>query len=185
MLNFVSEVMRGVQISTVIFCSACQNSNKRRKNMLDYVVSILWIAILVICIVLETRTTEIVTIWFMPAAAVALLLSFFKSGDDVKDLIVQVVAFVVVSLVTFFIFHVSMKKRLKGKKKNRTNLTAMIGEKCLVVEDISNIHSKGAVRFNGLVWSARSLDDTDVIENGTVVVIDGIDGVKLICSREN
>ncbi len=153
--------------------------------MLDYVVSILWIAILVICVVLENRTTEVVTIWFMPAAAVALVLSFFKTGDDVRDLLIQIVAFVVVAFVTFFIFHVSTKKGLKGKKKNRTNLTAMIGEKCLVVEEISNIHSKGAVRFNGLVWTARSLDETDVIENGTVVVIKKIDGVKLVCSREN
>lgn len=152
--------------------------------MLDYLISLVWIAILVICIILETRTVDVVAIWFMPAAAVSLLLSFFKSGDDLKDFIIQTVAFLVVSLVTYLIFSLSFKKKVKGKKKNRTNLTAMLGEKCLVVEDISNIHGKGAVYVNGLTWSARSEDDTDLIENGTVVVIKAIEGVKLVCARE-
>jgi membrane protein implicated in regulation of membrane protease activity len=39
----------------------------------------------------------------------------------------------------------------------------------------------GAVRINGLEWSARSVDDAVTPEKGTLVVIREISGVKLIC----
>jgi membrane protein implicated in regulation of membrane protease activity len=120
----------------------------------------------------------------MPAAAVALLLSFFKGETPLAAFGLQVAAFVVVAIVSFLIFKISFNKKVKKNKKGKTNLTALIGERCLVTEEISNIHVKGTVNLKGVVWSARSTDDNDVIEEGTVVVVDRIDGVKLVCSRE-
>ncbi len=152
--------------------------------MLDYALSLLWLVVLVVAIIFEVRTSDVVSVWFMPSAAVALVLSFFKSGDNMRDLTIQLVAFVLVSVVSFLIFKIAFNKKVKKMKKGKTNLTAMIGERCLVTEDISNIHAKGTVSFKGLVWSARSVDDNDVIEEGTIVVIDRVEGVKLVCSRE-
>ncbi len=153
--------------------------------MLEYALSLLWLVVLVLAIVFEVRTpSDVVSVWFMPAAAVALLLSFVKSGDSLKDFAIQVAAFAVVSLVSLLIFKIAFNKKLKKTKKGKTNITALIGEKCLVVEDISNIHVKGSVNLKGAIWSARSVDDNDYIEAGTIVVVDRIDGVKLVCSRE-
>ena len=152
--------------------------------MLDYGLSLLWLVVLVVAIVFEVRTSDVVSVWFMPAAAVALLLSFFKGETPLSAFWLQVAAFVVVAIVSFLIFKISFNKKVKKNKKGKTNLTALIGERCLVTEEISNIHVKGTVNLKGVVWSARSADDNDVIEEGTVVVVDRIDGVKLVCSRE-
>lgn len=142
--------------------------------------SLLWLVVLVIAIIFEVRTSDVVAVWFMPAAAVALLLSFILKDDFVS----QLGAFVLVSIVSFLIFKIAFNKKVKKMKKGKTNLTALIGERCLVVEDISNIHVKGSVNLKGVIWSARSVDENDVIEEGTIVVVERIDGVKLICSRE-
>lgn len=150
----------------------------------DYALSFLWASVLVVAILIEIRISDVVAVWFMPAAAVSLLLSFFPGESIMQDILVQVVAFVVVTLVSFLIFKIAFNKKIKKFKRGKTNITALIGERCLVVEDISNIHVKGAVNHNGLVWSARSADENDVIEEGSIVVVERIEGVKLVCSRE-
>lgn len=150
----------------------------------DYALSFLWASVLVVAILIEIRISDVVAVWFMPAAAVSLLLSFFPGESIMQDILVQVVAFVVVTLVSFLIFKIAFNKKIKKFKRGKTNITALIGERCLVVEDISNIHVKGAVNHNGLVWSARSVDENDVIEEGSIVVVERIEGVKLVCSRE-
>lgn len=152
--------------------------------MLDYGLALLWLAILVISIILEARTNDVVSIWFMPAATVAFVLSFFFD-DPLQGLLVQLVAFVLVSFVSFIIFKIAFSKKVKKQKRGKTNITALIGERCLVTEEISNIHVKGAVNLNGRIWTARSVDQDDVIEEGTIVVVERIEGVKLICSRED
>ena len=152
---------------------------------MNYGFALLWLVILVIAILIEVRTSDVTAVWFMPAAAVALLMNLFVKGeDDFKALLIQIIAFVLVSLVSFLIFKIALNKKVKKMKRGKTNLTALIGERCLVIEDISNIHVKGSVNLKGAIWSARSADDNDVIEEGTIVVVDRIDGVKLVCSRE-
>ncbi len=153
--------------------------------MLEYALSLLWLVVLVLAIVFEVRTpSDVVTVWFMPAAAVALLLSFFKSGDSLKDFAIQVAAFAVVSLISLLIFKIAFNKKLKRTKKGKTNLTALIGERGIVTEDISNIHVKGLVKLRWGIWSAMSVDEDDFIEAGTIVYVSDISGVKLVCSRD-
>ena len=150
--------------------------------MLEYALSLLWLVVLVLAIIFEVRTSDVVSVWFMPAAAVALLISFFAKEES--DFWIQFAAFALVSIVSFLIFKIAFNKKVKKMKRGKTNLTALIGERCLVVEDISNIHSKGTVNLKGAIWSARSTDENDVVEEGTIVVVERIDGVKLVCSRE-
>jgi membrane protein implicated in regulation of membrane protease activity len=151
---------------------------------MNYGFSLLWLVVLIVAIILEIRTSDVVAVWFMPAAAVAFLLTFFGGKDDAKNFAIQIFAFAIVSLVSFFIFKISFNKKIKRFKKGKTNITSLIGERCLVIEDISNINSKGLVNLKGSLWSAFSVDEHDYIEAGTVVVVERVEGVKLICSRE-
>lgn len=152
---------------------------------MNYGLLILWFVVLIVSIILEIRTTDVVAVWFMPAAAVALLLTFFNlSDDDFKSLLIQIVAFVLVSIVSFLIFKISFNKKVRKNKKGKTNVTSLIGERCLVIEDISNINVKGLVNLKGSIWSARCVDENDLIEAGSIVVVEKIEGVKLVCSRE-
>ena len=151
---------------------------------MNFGLSLLWFVVLIVAIILEVRTSDVVAVWFMPAAAVALLLTFFKGEDDFKSLCIQIGAFVLVSLVSFLIFKISFNKKIKRNKKGKTNVTSLIGERCLVIEDISNINVKGLVNLKGSIWSARCSDENDFIEAGSIVVVEKIEGVKLVCARE-
>lgn len=146
--------------------------------------SLLWLVVLIVAIILEIRTSDVVAVWFMPAAAVAFLLTFFGGKDEANNFAIQLFAFAIVSLVSFVIFKISFNKKIKRLKKGKTNITSLIGERCLVIEDISNINAKGLVNLKGSLWSAFSVDEHDYIEAGTVVVVERVEGVKLICSRE-
>ena len=153
--------------------------------MENYGFSLLWLVILVISILIEVRTSDVTAVWFMPAAAVSFLITFFVTGEDAfKNLMIQIIVFVFVSLVSFLIFKIAFNKKIKKFKKGKTNITSLIGERCLVIEDISNINVKGLVNLKGSIWSARSKDENDLIEAGTIVVVENIEGAKLICSRE-
>lgn len=74
-------------------------------------------------------------------------------------------------------------------KKNSNNNTALnnidlvIGEKCIVTERIDHVCGCGQARVNGLVWSARAAFEDDVFEEGEVLQIVAVEGVKLICKK--
>ena len=152
---------------------------------MNYGLSLLWLIVLIVAIIFEARISDVVAVWFIPAAAVALLLTFFEKGEDVfRSLAIQIVSFVLVSFVSFIIFKISFNKKVKSNKRGKTNVTSLIGERCLVIEDISNINVKGLVNLKGSIWSARCTDENDLIEAVTIVVVEKIEGVKLVCSRE-
>lgn len=138
----------------------------------------MWLGIIILAIFCEAQTAALVAIWFMPAALVSMVLSFF----DVY-LWVQVLAFFAISIAGIILFKKVFNKKLKATEESKTNVDAIIGKKCIVVEEISNIHAKGAVKLGGQVWSARSSDES-VIEEGKIVTVESISGVKLICKEE-
>jgi len=59
-----------------------------------------------------------------------------------------------------------------------TNADRFLGTKGLVVESIDNLQGVGAVRLEGLVWSARS-ESGSSIPNGSVVRVLRMEGVKV------
>ena len=63
-----------------------------------------------------------------------------------------------------------------------TNADRFIGQQGVVEETINNIEGKGLVKVKGAVWTARSTDGA-VIEKGSGVTVDRIDGVKLMVSK--
>jgi 4-amino-4-deoxy-L-arabinose transferase-like glycosyltransferase len=74
---------------------------------MNYGFCLLWFVVLVVAIIFEARTNDVTAVWFMPAAAVACLLAFFiKEEDDFKNLALQVLVFVFVSVVSFIIFKI-------------------------------------------------------------------------------
>lgn len=60
-----------------------------------------------------------------------------------------------------------------------TNADRCVGRTGVVLEDIDNLAAAGQVRVCGSVWSARSTDGTPIAA-GTTVVVDRIEGVKLM-----
>ena len=137
---------------------------------------IVWLIILALCLLVEIATLGLVTIWF---AGGALVTFFVAMATD--SLLIQMLVFLVVSLLLLF-FTRPIAKKFYNSKRTKTNVESVIGEQCKVTETIDNFNGTGTVLLNGLEWTARSKDET-VIEAGSRVQVCVVDGVKVIVEK--
>ena len=135
--------------------------------------SICWLAVFVLLIVIELATMGLTTIWFAGGAVAGFIASMLGA-----NVVIQAVVFFVVSIV-LLIFTRPFAVRYINSNKTKTNIDGLIGQVALVLEEINNIRETGCARLEGKEWTARSVDDT-VIPADTVVIVERIEGVKLI-----
>lgn len=139
---------------------------------------ILWAALIIIFAVFEAATAQLVSIWFVVGALASLISAFLGA-----NFAVQIIIFIAVSILALVITRPLVKKYINPKKE-RTNADKVLGQTGIVVEDIDNIQAKGQVKIDGKIWSARSLDNS-LISEGEQVIIEKIEGVKLIVKSIN
>jgi len=131
-----------------------------------------WIVLAVILIIVEACAMGLVTIWFAGGAFAAAVTTLFTS-----NIIIQIVVFLLVSIVLLYLTK-PMRAKLKiGKEK--TNVEAVVGKTGFVIEAISPAEF-GQVKVEGIIWTAMCSDHDAVIEAGTEVTVSGVEGVKLI-----
>ena len=133
---------------------------------------ILWLGVMVIMLVIEGATANLVTIWFAISALITLVMSLLG-----VPLLWQVVVFVVLSFVLVMLTRPLVKKLLKNRQP--TNADRHIGQRGIVIMTIDPITGKGQVKVDGVIWSAKSHDGTLIEEGYNVEVLD-ITGVKLV-----
>ena len=153
--------------------------------MLAYVFTGIWAALLVGSILYAILGDAKFGIPASVASTAALAISIVLTSNIYLSLFVQVaVAAFIISVPLIWYAIAGRANSDKRIKKGKANIRALIGQRCLVTEDISNIHNKGLVKYRGNVWSARCANENDYIEEGTIVVVRYVEGVKLVCSRE-
>jgi membrane protein implicated in regulation of membrane protease activity len=143
----------------------------------DYFLTISWLIAIIIFALAEAATASLVSIWFIGGAFVSLILSLFN-----VNYVIQITAFVVVSLLLLIITRPLAKKYLNNKII-KTNSEALIGKQAIVTDTIDNLLGTGRVKVEGKDWSARATDG-ELIKAGETVIIQEINGVKLIVSRQ-
>ena len=147
--------------------------------MEEYVMAIIWAAVFILSIWVEAETAEMISIWFMPGALAALVLSL----SGVEEWI-QLVSFFALSSVLLVIARLFLRKYvIKKVGKEKTDTDLLIGRQVRVEESIDNSEEKGAVKVNGQIWSARMVNDEETASAGEFVTVESISGVKLICKR--
>jgi membrane protein implicated in regulation of membrane protease activity len=137
----------------------------------------IWVGVLVLAIIVEILTDQLISIWFVPSSIVAVILDFC----DVSP-IWQVAIFLFVAILGIVLSKTVLSKYLEKANCN-TNIDAIIGEKCVVTEKVDNYAGCGQAKINGQIWSARSVDDDEVFERGEILKVVAIEGVKLICKK--
>lgn len=154
--------------------------------MLVYVLTGVWAALLVCSVLISIFQDAKLGIPASVASLAAMVISLVMPAEEFYlSLFIQVAAAAAIVAMPLIWYYVAGRANAdKRIKKGRANIRALVGQRCLVVEDISNIHNKGLVKYKGNVWSARSVTENDYIEEGTIVVINYVEGVKLVCSRE-
>ena len=133
-----------------------------------------WLAIVIILVVIELITVNLVTIWFIASGLLAMIISMFTN-----NMLIQFFVFSVGGTV----FLIITKPMLDKKNKHinvRTNLDRVLDMKGVVSEKI-DVNKIGEVKVDGKKWSALS---DEFIETGTIVKIVDIDGVKLKVKKE-
>ena len=142
--------------------------------------ALFWVLVATAAAIIESQTCDLISIWFVPGAVVAMLLAFFDVAFWV-----QAVVFISISAVTLTLVHTVLKKYMPKKKEHKMNVDAMIGARGIVEEEIDNIREKGSVKVRGLIWTARSANDEVTIPAGSVVTVMQVSGVKLICKVQS
>lgn len=135
--------------------------------------AVIWLAALVILLLAEALTLGLTTIWFAGGALIALIAALVGA-----NIWVQLGIFLAVSLI-LLIFTRPAALRYMNKSTLKTNVDSLTGEVGVVSERIDNLEATGKVKLNDVFWTARSEDGT-VIEEGAVVEISRVEGVKLI-----
>ena len=138
-----------------------------------------WLVLMILFIIIEIATLGLCTIWFAGGALVAFLVSL----ADLPYL-GQLGVFVVVSAALFILVRPSVARKF-NKNREKTNIDGLIGEFAVVSKRIHNLDGEGQVMLKGMEWTARTMDDSVTLEEGTKVVVRAVEGVKLIVEQGN
>lgn len=133
-----------------------------------------WLILFVVLLIIEILTLGLTTIWFAGGALAAYFVGMLGVG-----VASQVVAFLAVSVV-LLIFTRPIAVKYFNTERVRTNAESVIGRQGIVMEEIDTLQASGRVEVSGQEWAARTEDPDGKIAKGKVVVVERIQGVKLI-----
>lgn len=134
----------------------------------------IWLVLAGIFVIIEIVNLGFFIFWFAVGAVIAMLSSFI-----IKNLVLQIAIFLISSTILLFATKPLVNKFLDKDKIVKTNAYSIEGKVGKVTIDIDSIEGKGQIKINGELWSAKS-ESNDVIPKDTEVLIEKIDGVKVI-----
>ena len=91
---------------------------------------------------------------------------------------VQLLVFAAVAISAVTLARPVLRKRLHAGHHIKTNVEALVGTRAIVVSTV-DAHS-GQVKIGGEIWSARTYDETQVLEPGRPVTVMDISGATAV-----
>ncbi len=138
---------------------------------------LLWIGLAIVLAIIEAATLGLTTIWFAAGALVSLIFAWLGFS-----LVTQIVVFFISGIAFLAITRPLVIKYFKvGSVK--TNVDSLIGKSGVVIEAISE-HEYGQVKIHGQIWTAKT-NDHSLIEKDENIVVSGIEGVKLVVTKNH
>ncbi|MDD3364522.1 MAG: NfeD family protein [Syntrophomonas sp.] len=134
-----------------------------------------WILVAVLCGAVEIFTSGF---WFLWLALAALLVAAGVSVTLLVSLPGQLLVFALITLV-FVVFTRPLVLKLVKSNDTLSNVNALIGQHGISTTSISPLHY-GQVKVNGEIWTAVAAEE---IEIDVRIVVDAIDGVKLVVKK--
>lgn len=135
---------------------------------------IIWLAIFVLAIVVESLSADLASIWFAFGAIIALIISFIPG----VAWWVQLIVFLVISILTLLCLR-PLAKRLLKRNIVSSNIDEMAGKKGIMIKGYDELN-RGEVKINDVIWTAINVDESAPIPAGTKVVVIAVNGNKLI-----
>lgn len=138
----------------------------------------LWFVIIIAGVAIEVFTLDLSAIWFGVGGLAALIAA--SIGLEFAS---QLIIFVLFSALLLVLVRPFCRKFLKTKNEP-TNADRIIGEVAVVTQSINNIQETGEIKILGQLWTARSVDDSNIAAEQIVRVV-SIRGVKAIVEKIN
>ena len=143
---------------------------------MDSIISVLadnlpwvWVTVTIICVVIESLTLSLTTIWFGISGFAMVFLAFTP-----MPFVAQLFIFVLVAMLLLVFTRPLVKQKL-NQRKIATNYERIIGQIALVTKKITAI-DKGSIKINGMEWTAAVKEDI-TLEEGSKCIIEEIAGV--------
>lgn len=137
--------------------------------------AIMWLVAMVVFILVEASTVTLVSVWFAAGSLAAIVVALLGGSLGLQ---------VAVCLAVAIVLLVSMRglvRRYFTPNLVATNVDTMAGREGLVVVPVDNLAARGQVTISGMEWTARSTSGK-VLEEGTKVTVDRVEGVKVFVS---
>ena len=135
-----------------------------------------WIAWLVAAAALAVAEYFTLTLAFGLLAAAALVAAVVAGIGG--GLLAQVLAFAITGALGLLIVRPIARRQMTHPPLVREGSYALVGKKAVVIEEVTG--TQGLVKLSGEVWSARALDENQVISAGTLVDVMEIEGATAI-----
>jgi membrane protein implicated in regulation of membrane protease activity len=135
-----------------------------------------WIAWLIAAAILGVAEYFTLTLAFGLLAAAALVAALVAGIGS--PLLAQVLAFAITAGVGLVFVRPIARRQMTNTPLVREGSYALIGKKAVVVEEVTG--TQGLIKLSGEVWSARALDESQVIPAGTPVDVMEIEGATAI-----
>lgn len=138
-----------------------------------------WLGLMVILGVCEAVTMQMVSIWLAGGALCASIAAMCGLNE-----LWQIAIFLFVSALLLVTTRPAVKKLMKNNKEEKTNADRLVGQKVIITETVDNIAETGKTVVNGVAWTVRSSGENR-IEEGKIVRVEKIEGVKLIVTEDS
>ena len=90
----------------------------------------LWLVVVVVAVIVELETIQLVSVWFAASGVVSMILAAFNCSIEV-----QIIVFVILATILFMFSRPLIRKLSKGKAEIST-VESMIGEIVVVTKEI-------------------------------------------------
>lgn len=148
-------------------------------NSINFITSTMpwiWLTVFVICIIVESLTFSLTTIWSGFAAFIMIFLS--KLAIPLKW---QILIFIILTVVFLFVTRPIALKFLKNSKARKIN--SLIDQEVVIVKKIKPFEKGEAKTSNGVVWNVKSEDNTEIPEK-TICKVTNIEGNTLTVKQK-
>ena len=136
----------------------------------------IWAIVLIVCLVVEFSTPQLVSIWFCVGAFFALI--FAAIG---LPWWAQAIVFVAISLVLMLTLRKILAKYLAADNE-KTNTESFVGQSFALISAIQN-GNDGSIKIADVIWKVQTEDQKDYAVGQKVIVIK-IKGNKLVVKGE-
>lgn len=140
---------------------------------------VLWLIASGVFFLGEIFTVSFLLFW----PGVGAFLAFITSLILPDNLVAQVLVFVISTVLMIIFTKPLVNKLFKNKDDSTMNNSAVLGKKGIVVKPINEDSPVGQVKVNGELWSAIKSEQDEPINTGESVIIEKIDGVKLLVRK--